>query len=407
MDLFNNQWNSNLGSVGRTPTETSTYLEEGVYENDVYQFEVEEAGDLNISLTSSPGDDADLELYHDSNDNGYLDAGDELIQGSYNLADTVDTVEFEGATEDTYFTRVSYFSGGDDNYLNYDLSLYTEDSADAGDLYPNQYNYDVGTVGRTTYENSTYLLEGVYENDIYNFTLGEAGDLDVSLHSLSFGDDADLELYSDSNANGVLDASDALLDGSYNGGDADDSIRLDDAAVGDYFTRVSYFSGGDDGNIDYSLSMVSEEPTAEDYLPFQYNYDLGNIDRTTVDRSTFLLEGLYENDVYEFSISETSNLDLSLSSWDATDDADLQLYHDTNDNGVLDAADNYIDGSFALAGSEDVIDYDQAAAGTYFARVDYYNGGADGNIDYDLSLSADNYVNNDNRYEYPKQPVFR
>ncbi|MGD1919002.1 MAG: pre-peptidase C-terminal domain-containing protein [Pleurocapsa sp.] len=400
MDLFANQWNSNLGSVGRTPTETSLYLEEGTYENDVYQFEVEEAGDLNISLTSTPGDDADLELYRDSNDNGYLDAEDELIVGSYNEADAVDTVELEGATEDTYFTRVSYYNGGEDSYLNYDLSLYTEDSDEGGDLFENQYNYDIGYVGRTPYETSLYLEQGTYENDVYQFSLDEAGDLDVSLHNLSAGDDADLQLYRDSNSNGVLDANYDLLDGSHNGGDVEDYVRYADAAAGGYFARVNYFYGGDDGIIDYNLSLVSEEPTVENLFNHQYNYELDNIDRNTVERSTYLSQGTFENDVYQFSVSETSNLDLSLSSLDETDDADLQLYRDSNDDGVLDAGDELISGSYAFAGSNDVIDYDQAAAGTYFARVNYVNGGGDSNIDYDLSVSADTYVNDNNRFEY-------
>lgn len=400
MDLFANQWNSNLGSVGRTPTETSLYLEEGIYENDVYQFEVEEAGDLNVSLTSTPGDNADLELYRDSNDNGYLDADDELIVGSYNGADAVDTVELEGAVEDTYFTRVSYYNGGDDNYLNYDLSLYTEDSEDSGDLFENQYNYDVGYVGRTPYETSLYLQQGTYENDVYQFSLDEVGDLDVSLHNLSTGDDADLQLYRDSNSNGVLDADDELLDSSSNGGDLEDSIRYANAAAGGYFTRVNYLHGGDDGIIDYDLSLVSEEPTVEDYFDNQYNYKLDNIDRNTVERSTYLAEGTFENDVYQFNISETSNLDLSLSSLDDADNADLQLYRDSNDDGVLNAGDELISGSYAFEGSEDVIDYDQATAGTYFAHVDYVHGGGDGNIYYDLSLSAETYVNDNNRFEY-------
>lgn len=400
MDLFENQWNSYLGTVGRTPTETSLYLEEGYYENDVYQFEIEEAGDLNISLTSSPGDDADLELYRDSNNNGYLDANDELIAGSYNLADSVDSVELEGATEDTYFTRVSYYDGGDDNYINYDLTLYTEDSDDAGDLFPHQYDYEVGTVGRTTYENSTYLEQGVYENDIYYFNLGEVGDLNISLNNLSMGDDADLELYRDTNGNGEIDLDDELIQGSYNAGDADDSIRYEDAPAGDYFTRVYYYDGGDDQTIHYDLDMVSEEPTVEDRFPYQYNYQLGNLDRTTVERSSFLSAELYENDIYEFDVTETSNFDLTLSSMEADDDADLMLYYDTNDNGALDVNDELVADSYALAGSEDAIDYDGAAAGTYFARINYYSGGADNYIDYDFSITTENSVNNENRYEY-------
>ena len=270
------------------------------------------------------------------------------------------------------------------------------------DLFENQSNYEVGYVGRTAYENSTFLSEGSLENDVYHFSLEEVGDLDVSLYNLSSGDNADLQLYQDTNGNSFLDANDELLDGSYNLGDTDDSIRYANAAAGNYFTRVSYFNGGYDGYVDYDLSLVLEEPVVEDYFDYQFNYDLGNIDRSTVERSTLLLEGLFENDVYQFSISEVSNLDLSLSTLDAADDADLQLYLDTNNNGVLNAGDELIDGSYGVAGLEDVIDRDQAAAGTYFARVSYFNGGADASIDYDLSLSADTYtyINNDNRFEY-------
>ena len=267
-------------------------------------------------------------------------------------------------------------------------------------LFENQFTYEVGYVGRTAYENSTFLSEGSLENDVYNFSISEAGDLDVSLHNLSYGDDADLRLYADSNSNGFLDAHDELLETSNNLGDADDSIRYADATAGNYFARVNYFDGGHDGAIDYDLSLVLDEPAVEDLFNYQFNYDLGSIDRNTVERSTFLSQGHYENDVYQFSINETSNLDLSLASLDATDDADLQLYYDTNHDGILDANDQLITGSYGLAGVEDAIAYDQAAAGTYFARVDYHHGGHDGIIDYDLSLSADPYVNNHNRFQY-------
>ncbi len=402
MDLFDYQWNSHLGSVGRTPTETGTYLEAGFYENDVYQFELEEAGDLNISLYSSPGDDADLELYRDSNDNGFLDAEDEFIAGSYNGADSEDVIDHDGATIDTYFTRVSYHDGGYDNYLDYDLSLYTEEPVEEGNLYDYTTYFDLGYVGRTPTETGTYLEQGYYENDIYQFALDEIGDLDISLHDLSTGDDADLELYHDSNSNGILDANDELVSGSYNGGDSDDSIRYDNAAVGDYFTRVYYFDGGDDGIIDYNLTLFADEPaeTGDLFEPGQTNYDLGYLDRTPTERSTYLQEGVYEHDVYQFAIGETSDLDLTLHSLEAEDDADLELYHDSNANYVLDADDELVTGSYNGAGHDDVIDYDGAAAGTYFAHVDYYDGGYDGYIDYELSLAADNYVNNENRFEY-------
>ncbi|MGK7952507.1 MAG: hypothetical protein AB4368_27900, partial [Xenococcaceae cyanobacterium] len=45
--------------------------------------------------------------------------------------------------------------------------------------------------------------------------------------------------------------------------------------------------------------------------------------------------------------------------------------------------------------SEDSINY-EANAGTYFTRVEFYNGGDDGRINYDLDLSATNNIVYDN-----------
>lgn len=401
MSLFNNQWDSDLGIVGRTTVEKSSFLEAKVYENDVYQFELEETGDLNISLNPSSGDNADLELYRDSNDNGELDADDELVGSSYSAAGTEDTIDYDGAEADTYFARVEYHDGGNDNYLDYDFSLYTEESSPDTGLFDHPTDYDLGYVGRNATERSTFLEEGVYENDIYKFALEETGDLDISLHNISKGDDADLELYRDTNSNGILDGNDELIDSSNSAGDTADAIRYDDAAAGDYFTRVYYHDGGDDKIIDYDLTLFADEPTPENkYGDTQTNYDLGSIERDTIDRSTFLEEGVYEHDVYKFSFSETSDLDISLHSIETDDDADLELYRDTNDNGKLDASDEYVSGSSEFDGTDDIIDYDGAVAGTYFAHVDYYSGGHDDYIDYELSLSAEGYVNNDNRYEH-------
>ena len=401
MNLFEHQWDSNLDTVGRDTTERSSFLEQGVYENDVYQFELEETGDLNISLNPSSGDDADLELYRDSNDNGMLDADDELVDSSYSGVDAEDTINYDGAEADTYFARVKYHSGGDDNYLDYDLSLYTEESSQGNDLYEHTTNYDLGYMGRTAVERSTFLEEGMFENDVYKFALDKTGDLDISLHNLSAGDDADLELYRDTNSNGVLDANDELIDSSTSAGDAEDAIRYEDAAAGEYFTRVYYHEGGDDLTIDYDLTLFADEPTpGTKYGESQTDYDLGSLDRNTIDRSTYLEEGTYEHDVYKFSFDETSDLDISLHSLETEDDADLELYRDSNDNGILDNNDEYVSGSSELSGSDDVLDYDGAEAGTYFAHVNYYDGGHDHRIDYELSLSADSYVNNENLKEY-------
>ncbi|MGK7950252.1 MAG: PPC domain-containing protein, partial [Xenococcaceae cyanobacterium] len=118
-----------------------------------------------------------------------------------------------------------------------------------------------------------------------------------------------------------------------------------------------------------------------------FNYDLGSLDSTPVERSTFLEENEYENDIYQFDLSQTSDLNISLNNLSTGDDADLYLYQDSNGNGVLDSHDTLLDSSRNGGDSEDSINY-EANAGTYFTRVEFYNGGDDGRINYDLDLSA-------------------
>ncbi len=67
-----------------------------------------------------------------------------------------------------------------------------------------------------------------------------------------------MQLYRDVNNNYILDADDEWIDASVNNGDVDDYIRYEDAATGTYFANVSYYNGGEDGFIDYSLSASAE-----------------------------------------------------------------------------------------------------------------------------------------------------
>lgn len=390
MDLFNNQWNSNLGSVGRTPTETSLYLEQGVYENDVYSFSLDEIGDLDISLYNlSSGDDADLQLYRDSNDNGYLDANDEFIDGSYNAGDADDSIRYDDAPVGNYFTHVNYFSGGDDGYIDYSLSLVSQEPSNEN-LFDFQFNYELGVVDRTTTERSTFLSQGVYENDVYRFSLSETSNIDLTLNSLDSTDDADLQLYQDTNDNGYLDANDQYIDGSYALAGSTDTIDYDAASAGTYFAHVDYYYGGDDGYIDYDLTLTADtEVNQENRFSYQSNLYLGDIGRTPTETNLYLEQGIYENDSYELTLLETGDLDISLYNLSTGDDADLSLYRDVNNNYILDGDDEFIDGSYNAGDTDDYIRYEDAPAGTYFANVNYYDGGADGFIDYSLSASAE------------------
>ncbi len=118
------------------------------------------------------------------------------------------------------------------------------------------------------------------------------------------------------------------------------------------------------------------------------NYDLGSLNNQPQQRSTFLRDNLFENDIYEFDTIGTRNINLSLNDLELGDDADLRLYEDTNHNGILDSHDLQVASSVRIDNNDDGINY-RAEAGTYFARVNYYTSHEDTRIDYELDLSAD------------------
>jgi len=121
---------------------------------------------------------------------------------------------------------------------------------------------------------------------------------------------------------------------------------------------------------------------------YEINYELGSLDSQPQQRSTFLADNLFENDIYEFDIFGTRNINLSLNNITAGDDADLRLYQDSNFNGVLDSSDFEVSSSLDFGNNDEAINY-TASTGTYFARVNYFSSLGDSTIDYDLDLSAD------------------
>jgi len=123
-------------------------------------------------------------------------------------------------------------------------------------------------------------------------------------------------------------------------------------------------------------------------FPYTVNYNLGSLDSTPVQRSNFLRDNVYENDVYQFSTSGTQDINLSLNNISTGDDADLYLYRDSNGNGILDNADILVGSSRGGSNTDDSINLDAQPGGTYFARVEYFSGGSDSLINYDLDLSA-------------------
>ncbi len=122
-------------------------------------------------------------------------------------------------------------------------------------------------------------------------------------------------------------------------------------------------------------------------------FDLGTLTSTPGSYDDFTVTPTDPTDVYEFNIASTSSINLSLNEISFNDDADLYLYRDSNGNGTFDdGLDEQVTSSlrtkFSNGAPYDDMINTRADAGTYFAVVKRYDLGSDGDITYELDLSA-------------------
>ena len=96
-------------------------------------------------------------------------------------------------------------------------------------------NYSIGPISTAPVQRSTFLSQ-TFTRDVYSFSTNDSN-INLNLHNITFGDDADLSLYQDINSNGVLDSADLLLDSSVLAGNSDDSINYS-VSGGNYLAVV-------------------------------------------------------------------------------------------------------------------------------------------------------------------------
>lgn len=234
-------------------------------------------------------------------------------------------------------------------------------------------NYDLNTLLSGIISKDAYSVTPFDSTDVFEFDITNNRSINLSLHNISSGDDADLRLYQDSNSNGIFDAGDQLVASSLNAGNANDTIDYQ-ASTGTYFAQVSRYSYGSNGNVFYNLDLSA-------------TYDVGSLSSQIISRDNYTLSASDPTDVFEFNISNNRNISLYLHNISAGDDADLYLYQDSNGNGIFDSNDRQIDSALNGSNNNDSIDY-QANAGTYFAEVSRYSYGSNGHVSYSLDLSA-------------------
>ena len=126
------------------------------------------------------------------------------------------------------------------------------------------------------------------------------------------------------------------------------------------------------------LSSVSQLATST----VRANFD-GTLSDTPITR-TGAVDTLEPNDVFQFNINGTRDINLSLTNIRAGGDADLYLYRDNGDGVFNPSNDQFISSSIRGGNQDDAINT-QAQGGTYFAEVHRFAGS---NVSYNLALSS-------------------
>jgi hypothetical protein len=88
------------------------------------------------------------------------------------------------------------------------------------------------------------------------------------------------------------------------------------------------------------------------------------------------------SDTFSFSLSSPKDINLALTGMSA--DADVRLYRDVNNNGVIDAGDTLIGSSANGGNNDEAINVGPEPAGNYLVQVYQFSG----NTKHDLRLSA-------------------
>ncbi|MBD2449119.1 pre-peptidase C-terminal domain-containing protein [Nostoc sp. FACHB-152] len=240
--------------------------------------------------------------------------------------------------------------------------------------------YTVGSLGETPVERSNYL-GNYFTQDVYNFSTSGTNSINLSLHNITVGDDADLKLYQDVNSDGSLDSSDTLILSSSRGSNLDDAINYVGSA-GSYLAVVDKYLVSDNDGLNYELDLSATPQfpyytSAPNLLPKEI--ELGTI---STSNQTGSLGDNNTVDTYFFSVSSIDSLELNASLTGLTGDADIRLIQDNNGNQIVDS-DEILAYSRLGSSSSESLNYG-VNSGDYFVQVYQYSG----STDYNLSITT-------------------
>ncbi len=227
------------------------------------------------------------------------------------------------------------------------------------------YTHNIGNLTNTAIQGGD-LLNDYWTEDHYTFNISNSSSINLNLHNITMNDDADLKLYRDVNANGVLDGADEFLQSSTNLYSADDSINYF-ANAGSYIAVVERYALGSQDRLDYELdlSATHQYRSHPNLLPDEF--EVGELSTPTsfTGRETTSYYGWVGNantaDTYVFSLRDIDGFDpqtfrfyrprVNISLTGLSSDADIRIIRDSNNNDIIDSGEVIVGGSSTNGGT--------------------------------------------------------
>lgn len=192
--------------------------------------------------------------------------------------------------------------------------------------------------------------------DFYKISIAGRSSLTIGVGGLT--NNADVQLIRDANSNGLIDTGEVLNASGQAGITAESISTYVDG--GTYFIRVYHRSG----DTSYDLSVASTLLPADlagNTLGTARSISLTSATQTWTDA----VNGGDTQDFYKFSIGARSAVNLGVTG--LTNNADLQLIRDVNNNGLIDSGDTIASSGQTGTTNEALLSY--LDGGTYFARL--------------------------------------
>ena len=346
-----------LGALNSTQTVTGSFSSKDT--TDLYRFTLGANAPLNLSLTGLSAD-ADVRVIRDANNNGIVEAGEEVARSQRGKA-LDESINLRSLAAGTYFAQVYQFNG----YTSYTLNL---SNANPSNLLPTEVNLGALSATQT-------VLGSIYNNDtadIYRFSLDTARALTLNLSGLNA--DSNLRLIRDANNNGIVDVGEVLASSNQSGTSSETLTQ--NLQAGAYFVQVYQYSGETNYSLNLTTAAISVPVDPGNTLATARNIGILNTLQTFND---YVGSG-DANDFYRFTLNGTNSVNLNLSGLSA--DADLQLIQDVNGNGAIDSGEILASSTQGSTLPENLIR--DLTAGTYFIHVFPFSG----STNYTLTASA-------------------